>query len=88
MYLLGAFADNRGWRIDTFYISKSLSEYLESSNIHKDWIRDSDHCPVSLDLNLNLTKGSKAVKVITGSKVWMPSSHEASITSFFNVKPS
>ena len=42
-------ARNIGWRIDYFFISKSLEKYLKSAEIHDD-IEGSDHCPVSIRL--------------------------------------
>lgn len=40
---------NIGWRIDYFFISKSLDSHLKSADIHND-IFGSDHCPVSIEL--------------------------------------
>ncbi len=40
---------NVGWRIDYFFVSKSLQESITSANIHDD-ILGSDHCPVSITL--------------------------------------
>ncbi len=40
---------NIGWRIDYFFISKSLEKNLKSAEIH-DEISGSDHCPVSITL--------------------------------------
>lgn len=40
---------NIGWRIDYFFISKSLEKNLKSAEIHED-ILGSDHCPVSVTL--------------------------------------
>lgn len=41
--------NNVGWRIDYFFISKSLLPNLKSAEIHEH-IRGSDHCPVSIEL--------------------------------------
>lgn len=43
---------NAGWRIDYFLASDTLSEKLISANIHDD-IFGSDHCPVSLELDID-----------------------------------
>lgn len=40
---------NIGWRIDYFFISKSLEKNLKSAEIH-DKILGSDHCPISIRL--------------------------------------
>lgn len=42
-------ANNVGWRIDYFFISKSLVPKLKSADIH-DSVFGSDHCPVSIEL--------------------------------------
>ena len=42
-------ANNVGWRIDYFFISKSLKEKLKSAEIYES-IFGSDHCPVSIEL--------------------------------------
>lgn len=42
---------NIGWRIDYFFISESLLSHLKSAEIH-DHIFGSDHCPVSIELDL------------------------------------
>ena len=41
---------NVGWRIDYFFISKSLMKHLVSAEIH-DNVKGSDHCPVSICLD-------------------------------------
>ena len=43
--------NNVGWRIDYFFISKSLKKNLESAEIYESQT-GSDHCPVSITLNL------------------------------------
>ena len=40
---------NIGWRIDYFFISKSLLKNLKSAEIYED-INGSDHCPISITL--------------------------------------
>ena len=40
---------NIGWRIDYFFISRSLEKNLKSAEIH-DEILGSDHCPISITL--------------------------------------
>jgi len=41
--------NNVGWRIDYFFISKSLKENLKSADIHEN-ILGSDHCPISIEM--------------------------------------
>lgn len=43
--------NNVGWRIDYFFISQSLQNNLTNATIH-DQITGSDHCPISIELNL------------------------------------
>ena len=42
-------ANNVGWRIDYFFISKSLKSKLKSAEIYES-IFGSDHCPISIEL--------------------------------------
>ncbi|HWL22721.1 MAG TPA: exodeoxyribonuclease III [Ureibacillus sp.] len=44
---------NIGWRIDYFIVSNRISEYIEEANIHSE-IYGSDHCPIFLNLQLNM----------------------------------
>lgn len=44
-------ARNIGWRIDYIMVSASIKDRLKSANIHPD-IMGSDHCPVSIELEL------------------------------------
>ena len=50
-YRFNARANNAGWRIDYFIVSDRLADRVKESSIHPD-IHGSDHCPVSLDLEL------------------------------------
>lgn len=50
---MGARARNLGWRIDYIFVNKSASDKILNAQIHPSVIL-SDHCPVSVDLNLNL----------------------------------
>lgn len=47
----GARKRNVGWRIDYIFVGEQLEERVESAAIHPD-IYGSDHCPVSIDINL------------------------------------
>jgi exodeoxyribonuclease-3 len=51
---------NRGWRIDMICISKSLLPALKSAEVHMD-IEGSDHCPVSVELDLSLDSNSAEI---------------------------
>lgn len=44
-------ANNVGWRIDYFFISEALKKDLEDAEIYES-IFGSDHCPISINLNL------------------------------------
>lgn len=41
--------NNVGWRIDYFFISKSLQKNLKSAEIYEHYM-GSDHCPISIEL--------------------------------------
>jgi len=44
-------ANNVGWRIDYFLVSKKLADKVTAANIHPD-IMGSDHCPISITLKI------------------------------------
>ena len=44
-------ARNIGWRIDYFFVSKTLSSEVRSSKIFPE-VHGSDHCPILLDLDI------------------------------------
>lgn len=46
-------ARNVGWRIDYFFVSKRLVDRVIAADIHPA-ILGSDHCPVTLDIDINL----------------------------------
>ena len=50
-YRLGARARNIGWRIDYFCVDKSSVGCVKSARIHQD-IMGSDHCPVSVEVEV------------------------------------
>lgn len=50
-YMRKARENNAGWRIDYFVISNRLVPLLQTSKIHSD-IFGSDHCPVSIEIDL------------------------------------
>ncbi len=50
-YMFNARANNAGWRIDYFLTSKRLNDAITQAQIHPD-ILGSDHCPVSVCLDL------------------------------------
>ena len=43
--------NNVGWRIDYFFISKSLMTHLKSAEIYEKYT-GSDHCPISIELDI------------------------------------
>lgn len=47
----GARERNVGWRIDYVFASEQLEDVVENATIHPE-VLGSDHCPVSVDLNL------------------------------------
>ena len=48
-YMYNARANNAGWRIDYFIVSKRIQERIKDSVIYSE-IMGSDHCPVGLEL--------------------------------------
>lgn len=50
-YMFNSRANNAGWRIDYFVVSNSIVDKVEEADIHND-ILGSDHCPVSLEINI------------------------------------
>ena len=50
-YRFSARAKNAGWRIDYFIVSERLKDRIEEAAVHTE-IMGSDHCPVSLKLNM------------------------------------
>lgn len=44
--------NNVGWRIDYFFISKSLAKNLVAADIHEAYL-GSDHCPISITMEIN-----------------------------------
>lgn len=50
-YRMKARERNVGWRIDYFLISDELKDNIKSAEIHND-IYGSDHCPISLDIDI------------------------------------
>lgn len=47
----GARPRNIGWRIDYCFVDQGLADQIQSAEIH-DQVQGSDHCPVSVDLNI------------------------------------
>lgn len=52
-YRANSRANNKGWRIDYILVSNSLDDKLTNANIFSDTYQ-SDHCPIGIDLDLNL----------------------------------
>ena len=52
-YRFKAREKNAGWRIDYFCVSDCLRDRLEDAKILAE-VLGSDHCPVELDISLNL----------------------------------
>jgi exodeoxyribonuclease-3 len=48
-YRANARANNVGWRIDYFYVSKDLKDFVKDAYI-LDNIEGSDHCPIGLEM--------------------------------------
>ena len=50
-YRFGARQRNVGWRIDYFFVNDAMADLCIDADIHSD-ILGSDHCPVSLNLDI------------------------------------
>lgn len=50
-YRFNARARNAGWRIDYFLVSSEMRDKIQNADIHSD-ILGSDHCPVSLEIDI------------------------------------
>lgn len=50
-YRMNARENNTGWRIDYFMITPGVEKWVSDTRIHQD-VMGSDHCPVSLTLDL------------------------------------
>lgn len=50
-YMFNARKNNAGWRIDYYLVSEDIKDKIIDANIHNE-IFGSDHCPVSLIINL------------------------------------
>lgn len=50
-YMGNARANNTGWRIDYFLISKVLNDKLKDAVIYSD-IYGSDHCPIGIEIDM------------------------------------
>ncbi len=50
-YMFNARANNAGWRIDYFLVSERLKDRVRAARIQAD-IMGSDHCPVTLEIDL------------------------------------
>ena len=50
-HFANARARNVGWRIDYFFVSKAIASKVRSAKIHAD-ATGSDHCPISLELDI------------------------------------
>ncbi|MDW7695344.1 exodeoxyribonuclease III [Flammeovirgaceae bacterium SG7u.111] len=50
-YRAGARGKNKGWRIDYFMATETLSDQLKGADIHPDAVH-SDHCPISVNIEM------------------------------------
>lgn len=50
-YMFKAREKNAGWRIDYFLVSEDIKDKIKAAEIHTD-VMGSDHCPVSLEIDL------------------------------------
>ena len=50
-YMFKAREKNAGWRIDYFVVSERIADKVKAAEIHTE-ILGSDHCPVSIDIDL------------------------------------
>ena len=50
-YMFNARKNNAGWRIDYYLVSENIKDLVKDAQIHNE-IYGSDHCPVSLSINI------------------------------------
>jgi exodeoxyribonuclease-3 len=50
-YMFNARANNAGWRIDYFLVSKDIEDKIRDAVIYQD-VMGSDHCPIGLEIDL------------------------------------
>lgn len=50
-YMFKAREKNAGWRIDYFVVSERIKDCVQAAEIHNE-VFGSDHCPVSIEINL------------------------------------
>lgn len=58
--MFGARNRNIGWRIDYFLCYKSLLNKIKSTRIYTN-IMGSDHCPIAIEMDINLNKKSSII---------------------------
>lgn len=73
---------NQGWRIDVFYCSNPLLANITSCEHHPE-VRGSDHCPVTLQLDLEIKEGLPTPPMAASFR---PEFKQKSIASFFKPK--
>ncbi len=54
--------ENKGWRLDYFFVTEGLSEDLRDAQI-LDTVYGSDHCPITIDINLVVEEKVDVVNV-------------------------
>lgn len=59
--------NNVGWRIDYFFISKSLERHLQAAEIYES-VTGSDHCPISITLDFEAETSASADSANRGQK--------------------
>ncbi len=57
--------ENKGWRLDYFFVSEDLCPFVEESNMLSD-VYGSDHCPVMMEINLSENEKTERVPLREG----------------------
>ena len=83
-YMFHAREKNAGWRIDYFIVSENLKDKIEDAKILDD-VYGSDHCPVELDLNINIIEGKNKMKENSWKKWLYWFSFGVAIIIVFNI---
>ena len=52
-YMFNVRVNNVGWRIDYFLVSERLKDQIQKAIIYPE-VMGSDHCPIGLEIKLNL----------------------------------
>ncbi|KAJ3321588.1 hypothetical protein HDU76_014064 [Blyttiomyces sp. JEL0837] len=68
---------DKGWRIDAFYVSNNFQDKIRDSKILKSAISSSDHCPITLEIDVEVPEPFS--KPVIDAGLWTPVSSSATL---------